>query len=282
MALKKYRPTTPSRRFATVSTFEEITKDTPERSLVESRKRTAGRNSAGRISVRHRGGGHKRKYRVIDFKRNKAGIPAKVAAIEYDPNRSANIALLHYKDGEKRYILAPLGLQVGSHLVSGPQAEPVPGNALPLDKIPLGLFVHNIELDPGRGGRLVRGAGGSAQLMSKEGKFANVKLPSGEIRMININCMATVGRVGNVDHVSITDGKAGRKRWRGIRPTVRGVAMNPVDHPMGGGEGRTSGGGHPVSPWGTLAKGGKTRPKRKPSSKFIVKPRVKRKEKRRK
>lgn len=271
MALKKYKPTTPSRRFATVSTFEEITRTKPEKSLVQPVKSTGGRNSAGRITVRHRGGGHKRKYRVIDFRRDKHGIPAKVASIEYDPNRSANIALLNYRDGEKRYILAPNGIQTGTELNSGPEAEPLPGNALPLEKIPLGLSIHNIEFTPGRGARMVRSAGTAAQLMSREGKLAHIKLPSGEIRMINVKCMATIGQVGNSDHGAVSDGKAGRKRWRGIRPTVRGVAMNPVDHPMGGGEGRSSGGGHPVSPWGKLAKGGKTRSKRKTSSKFIVK-----------
>lgn len=255
----------------TVSTFEEITADKPERSLVEPRKQNAGRNSAGRITVRHRGGGHKRKYRVIDFKRDKAGIPATVATIEYDPNRSANIALLNYADGEKRYILSPAGLKVGMKVLSGPDADPTAGNALPLARIPLGTSVHNIELEPGRGGKLVRTAGVGAQLMSREGRYANVKLPSGEIRMISVNCMATVGQVGNKEHSSVNDGKAGRRRWRGIRPTVRGVAMNPVDHPMGGGEGRSSGGGHPVSPWGQLAKGGKTRSKRSSSDKFIVK-----------
>lgn len=271
MALKKYKPTTPSRRSATVLTFDEITKDKPERSLVESGKRKAGRNSAGRITVRHRGGGHKRQYRVIDFRRDKFGVPAKVAAIEYDPNRSANIALLHYADGEKRYILAPAGLKVGTRLVSGPQAEPMTGNAMRLQRVPLGTLIHNIELEPGRGARLVRTAGAGAQLMAREGRFAHVKLPSGEIRMLSVNCMATVGQVGNAEHSSVSDGKAGRRRWRGIRPTVRGVAMNPVDHPMGGGEGRSSGGGQPVSPWGKLAKGGRTRRKRKPSGRFIVK-----------
>jgi len=271
MALKKYKPTTPSMRFTTVSGFEEITKTKPERSLVRSTKQNAGRNSSGRITVRHRGGGHKRKLRVIDFKRDKVDIPAKVAAIEYDPGRSANIALLHYVDGEKRYILAPSRLQVGVQVVSGEAAEATVGNALPLAKIPLGMFIHNVELEPGRGGKVCRSAGGSAQLMSREGRFAQIKLPSGEIRMINVRCMATDGQVGNAEHGSESMGKAGRKRWRGVRPTVRGVAMNPVDHPMGGGEGRTSGGGHPVSPWGQLAKGGKTRGRRKPSSKFIVK-----------
>jgi len=271
MALKKYRPTTPSRRFMTVSGFEEITKTQPEKSLTRAKKQNAGRNSAGRITVRHRGGGHKQKYRVVDFRRDKVGIPARVAAIEYDPNRSANIALLFYVDGEKRYILAPQGLKVGTMVESGPDAEPSIGNTLPLSKVPLGLFIHNIELYPGRGGKLVRSAGNAAQLMSREGKYANVKLPSGEIRMINVACMASVGRVGNSEHGSVTSGKAGRSRWLGIRPTVRGVAMNPVDHPMGGGEGRTSGGGHPVSPWGQLAKGGKTRARKSSSNKFIVK-----------
>ncbi len=271
MPLKSYKPRSPSRRFMTVSTFEEITQDRPERSLTESKKQNAGRNSAGRITVRHRGGGHKRKYRIIDFRRDKFGIPARVATIEYDPNRSANIALLHYRDGEKRYILAPAGLKVGMDLMSGPDAEPSLANALPLEKIPLGTTVSSIELEPGRGARMVRSAGGSAQLLSREGNFAQLKLPSGEIRMINVKCLATIGPIGNSEHSSITDGKAGRKRWRGIRPTVRGVAMNPVDHPMGGGEGRSSGGGHPVSPWGVLAKGGRTRKKRKTSSKFIVK-----------
>jgi large subunit ribosomal protein L2 len=271
MALKKYKPTTPSMRFTTISAFDEITKDKPERSLVESKKRTAGRNSAGRITVRHRGGGHKRKYRVIDFRREKSGVPANVAAIEYDPNRTANIALLYYLDGEKRYILAPQGLTVGMQVVSGPESEPSIGNALPLDKIPLGTMVHNVELEPGRGAKIVRTAGTGAQLMAKEGKHAQLKLPSGEIRLIHVKCLATIGLVGNGDRSGRSDGKAGRKRWRGIRPTVRGVAMNPVDHPMGGGEGRTSGGGHPVSPWGQLAKGGKTRKKKKSSNKFIVK-----------
>ncbi len=270
MALKTFKPTTPSLRFTQLPAFDEITKSTPERSLTVAQSKKAGRNAAGRITVRHRGGGHRRKFRLIDFKRNKHGIPAKVAAIEYDPNRSARIALLNYKDGEKRYILAPVGLLVGATVMSGPDAEPVVGNALPLGKIPLGLAIHNIELKAGGGAQLVRSAGQSAQLMSREGVFANVKLPSGEIRLINVNCMATVGQVGNVDHDSVSLGKAGRKRWLGIRPTVRGVAMNPVDHPMGGGEGRTSGGGHPVTPWGQLTKGKKTRHGRKSSSKFIV------------
>lgn len=270
MALKSFKPTTPSMRGTQLPAFDEITKSEPERKLTVSQKSQAGRNSAGRVTIRHRGGGHRRKFRVIDFKREKFGMPAKVAAVEYDPNRSARIALLHYKDGEKRYILAPLGLAVGGTVMSGPDAEPIIGNALPLAKIPLGLPIHNIELTVGSGAQLVRSAGQTAQLMAREGAFAHVKLPSGEIRMINVNCMATVGQVGNPDHDSVKLGKAGRKRWLGIRPTVRGVAMNPVDHPMGGGEGRTSGGGHPVSPWGQLTKGMKTRHKRKTSSKFIV------------
>ena len=271
MALKKYKPTSPSMRFTTVSGFDEVTKDKPERQLVRPKKRTSGRGSAGRITVRHRGGGHKRKYRVIDFRREKHGVPARVAAIEYDPNRTANIALLHYLDGEKRYILAPMGLQVGTRVVSGAEAEPSVGNALPLGRIPPGTTVHNIELEPGRGGRIVRTAGAGAQLMSREGGLAHVRLPSGEIRMVDCKCMATIGQVGNAERSGISLGKAGRRRWLGIRPTVRGVAMNPVDHPMGGGEGRSSGGGHPVSPWSKPAKGGKTRRVRKPSDRFIVK-----------
>jgi len=239
--------------------------------LVEAQKHRAGRSASGRISVRHRGGRHKRRYRVVDFRREKEGIPAKVAAIEYDPNRSANLALLHYADGEKRYILAPHGLRVGTSVMGGAEAEPLVGNCLPLSSIPLGMFVHNVEMVPGNGGQIARSAGNSLQLMSREGRFAHLKLPSGEIRMINVNCRATIGQVGNMDHSSISLGKAGRKRWLGIRPTVRGVAMNPVDHPMGGGEGRSSGGGHPVSPWSKLAKGGKTRARRKASDKRIVK-----------
>ncbi len=271
MAVKKRKPTTPSNRFTILSDFSEITTNRPEKSLILPLKSKAGRNSAGRITVRHRGGGHKRAYRKIDFRRNKHGIPAKVASIEYDPNRSANIALLHYADGEKRYILAPGGVEVGMTLYSGPDVEPKVGNALPLGKIPFGLPLHNIELYPNRGGKIVRSAGLGAQMMSREGGYANLKLPSGEIRMINVKCYATIGRVGNHDHMNQVMGKAGRMRWKGRRPTVRGVAMNPVDHPMGGGEGRTSGGGHPVSPWGQLAKGKKTRSRRKASNKFIVK-----------
>jgi len=275
MPLKAHKPYTPSRRHMVLSDFAEITKSTPERSLVKAKKQKAGRNSAGRISVRHRGGGHKRRYRVIDFKRDKFGIPAKVAGIEYDPNRSARIALLHYADGEKRYIIAPQKLEVGTTLMSGPDAEPSLGNCLPLGKIPVGMAVHNIELVTGKGGQLVRSAGTAAQLMSREDEWANVKMPSGEIRMIRTDCYATVGRVGNVEHNNIVMGKAGRKRWLGIRPTVRGVAMNPVDHPMGGGEGRTSGGGHPKSPWGLLAKGKRTRNKHKQTNKYIVERRKK-------
>lgn len=270
MPLKKYRPVTPSRRFTVLSDFAEITKDRPERSLVEKTKRRAGRSSSGRISVRHRGGGHKRLYRVIDFRRDKRDIPARVAAIEYDPNRSARIALLNYADGEKRYIIAPLGLQVNSMIQAGVGVEPVVGNSMPLKQVPLGMAIHNIELCPGRGGKLVRTAGGTAMVTSREGCFATVRLPSGEIRKISVECYATIGQVGNVEHENISSGKAGRSRHLGIRPTVRGVAMNPVDHPMGGGEGRTSGGGHPVSPWGKLTKGKKTRHKRKTTSRFIV------------
>jgi large subunit ribosomal protein L2 len=275
MPLKAHKPYTPSRRHMVLSDFAEITKSSPERSLVKAKKSNAGRNSAGRITVRHRGGGHKRRYRVIDFKRDKFGIPANVAAIEYDPNRSARIALLHYADGEKRYIVAPQNLEVGMKLMSGPDAEPSIGNALPLSVIPVGTSVHNIEMVSGRGGQMVRSAGTSAQLMSREDEFAHIKMPSGEIRLVRTNCLATIGRVGNVEHSSIVMGKAGRKRWLGIRPTVRGVAMNPVDHPMGGGEGRTSGGGHPMSPWGLLAKGKRTRDKHKQTNKYIVERRKK-------
>ena len=275
MPLKTHKPTTPSRRHMILSDFAEITKSSPERSLTKSKKRMAGRNSSGRISVRHRGGGHKRRYRIIDFKRDKFGIPAKVASIEYDPNRSSRLALLNYADGEKRYIIAPAGLKVNSIVMSGPDAEPVTGNALPLSKIPVGMAIHNIELVSGRGGQLVRSAGTSAVLMSKTDEYANVKMPSSEIRLIKINCMASIGRVGNVEHNNIVMGKAGRKRWLGVRPTVRGVAMNPVDHPMGGGEGRTSGGGHPQSPWGLLSKGKRTRNKHKQSNEFIIERRKK-------
>jgi len=271
MPVKNFRPITPSQRFKTVSSFEEITKTRPEKSLLAPVRKKAGRNNLGRITVRRRGGGHKRFYRIIDFKRNKEGIPAKVAAIEYDPNRSARIALLHYADGEKGYILAPQGLKVGDQVMSGEKAEIRIGNVLPLDKIPLGTGVHNIELKPGHGGQLVRGAGASAQLMAKEGEYVQLKLPSGEVRMIRFDCRATIGQVGNLDHVNISLGKAGRSRWLGRRPKVRGVAMNPVDHPMGGGEGKSSGGRHPTTPWGKPTKGYKTRSKRKKSDSYIVK-----------
>ncbi|MCC5845714.1 MAG: 50S ribosomal protein L2 [Verrucomicrobia bacterium] len=271
MALKSRKPTTPSNRFTVLSDFEGLDKVRPERSLTESKKSNAGRNSAGRITVRHRGGGHKRLYRKIDFKRDKSGIPGNVATLEYDPNRSANIALIHYVDGEKRYILAPNGLKKGDTILSGSGSPANVGNSLPLKEIPLATFIHNVELKPGRGGQIVRSAGGAAQLMSRDQEYAQVKLPSGEIRLIHVTCNATVGRVGNSEHESRSLGKAGRKRWMGIRPTVRGVAMNPVDHPMGGGEGRTSGGGHPVSPWGKITRGKKTRKRSKTTNKFIVK-----------
>ncbi len=271
MALKKSRPYTPSRRYTELPAFDEITKDRPERSLLRSKKSQAGRNSVGRITIRHRGGGHKRQFRVIDFKRDKRDIPARVAAIEYDPNRSARLALLNYVDGEKRYILAPDGLQVGQMILSGAKAEPAVGNALPLALIPLGMSIHSIEMQPNRGAQMVRSAGMAAQLMSREGGYAQVRLPSGEIRRVHEQCYATIGQVGNLEHMNVSLGKAGRKRWKGIRPTVRGVAMNPVDHPMGGGEGRTSGGGHPVTPWGQLTKGKKTRARSKASSRMIIK-----------
>ncbi|MCL0049603.1 50S ribosomal protein L2, partial [Peptococcaceae bacterium] len=271
----KFKPTSPGRRFVTVSDFSDITKTEPEKSLVVPLKKNAGRNSSGRITVRHRGGGHKRMYRIIDFKRDKDGVPAKVAAIEYDPNRSARIALLHYLDGEKRYIIAPHGLQVGQMVESGPDADIKVGNALPLANIPVGTIIHNIELYPGHGGQLVRSAGTSAQLMAKEGKYATIRLPSGEMRLVLQTCRATIGQVGNVDHENITIGKAGRNRWLGIRPTVRGSAMNPVDHPHGGGEGKAPIGRHPVTPWGKPALGVRTRRKNKPTDKFIVKRRKK-------
>jgi large subunit ribosomal protein L2 len=251
-------------------TFDEITTSTPEKSLLRGKKSTGGRNTNGRITVRRRGGGHKRRYRIIDFKRDKHGIPAKVASIEYDPNRTSRIALLHYADGEKRYILAPLGLQVGDALNSGPRAEVKIGNALPLTNIPLGTFVHSLELIPGKGAQMARSAGTSAQLVAREGRFAHIKLPSGEVRLIPVDCMATIGQVGNVEHESIVIGKAGRARWLGRRPKVRGVAMNPVDHPLGGGEGKSSGGRHPVTPWGTPTKGYKTRRKNKASDQHII------------
>ncbi|MGE5494892.1 MAG: 50S ribosomal protein L2 [Burkholderiales bacterium] len=271
MAIKKYKPTSPGRRGMTVSTFEEITCTAPEKSLLETVKKTAGRNAQGRITVRHRGGGVKRKYRIIDFKRDKDGIPAKVATIEYDPNRTANIALLNYEDGEKRYIIAPLGLAVGDTVMSGENADIKPGNTLYLKDIPLGTLVHNIELKPGRGGQMVRAAGNAAQLMAKEGAYAQLRLPSGEVRMVLLECRATIGQVGNIDQEIINLGKAGRKRHMGIRPTVRGSVMNPVDHPHGGGEGKSPiGRPGPLTPWGKPALGYKTRKKKNPSSKYIV------------
>lgn len=271
MALKSFKPTSPGLRQMTVSTFEEITTNKPEKSLTTKLNKKSGRNNQGRITVRHRGGGSKRLYRIIDFKRNKDQVPATVASIEYDPNRTANIALLHYVDGEKRYILAPEGLKVGSKVVSGEGADISPGNTLPLSKIPVGTIIHNIEMKPGKGGQIVRSAGGYAQLMAKEGRYAQVRIPSGEVRMILVDCRATVGTIGNGDHSNITIGKAGRKRHMGIKPTVRGVVMNPNDHPHGGGEGRSPiGRKHPVTPWGKPALGHRTRKKNKPSDKFIV------------
>ena len=276
MGIRKYRPYTPSRRHMTSSTFEEITKTSPEKSLIVTLKKNAGRNNQGKITVRHRGGGATIKYRIIDFKRNKDGVPAKVVGIEYDPNRSANIALLAYADGEKRYILAPLGLKVNDTLMNGATAEIRVGNCLEMKDMPVGATIHNIEMKPGKGGQLVRAAGMSAQLMAKEGKFATVKLPSGEMRLLPINCRATIGQVGNIDHELINIGKAGRKRHMGIRPTVRGSVMNPNDHPHGGGEGRSPiGRPNPCTPWGKPALGYKTRKKNKHSNKYIVRPRNK-------
>ena len=274
MGIKKYKPYTPSRRHMTSSTFEEITKTTPEKSLVVTLKKNSGRNNQGKITVRHRGGGYRVKYRIIDFKRDKDGIPATVAAIEYDPNRTANIALLHYADGEKRYILAPLGLKVGDKVMSGENAEVKVGNALRMRDIPIGAMIHNIEMKPNKGGQLVRAAGMAAQLMAKEGKYATVKLPSGEMRLLPIDAKATIGQVGNIDHELINVGKAGRKRHMGIRPTVRGSVMNPNDHPHGGGEGRSPiGRPNPCTPWGKPALGYKTRKKNKHSNKYIIRTR---------
>jgi large subunit ribosomal protein L2 len=269
MPIKTYRPTTPTRRYHTTLTRDEITSEKPLKSLVEPRRRTGGRDSLGRIAVRHKGGGHKRQFRIIDFQRNKHGIPAKVASIEYDPNRSARIALLHYVDGEKRYILQPVGLSVGMTIMSGPEADILVGNALPLKNIPVGTTIHNIELRPGKGAQMARSAGAQAQLVSKEEGLALLKLPSGEIRRTSVECMATIGQVGNVDHENVTIGKAGRSRWLGKRPAVRGVAMNPVDHPHGGGEGKTSGGRHPVTPWGQPTRGYKTRHNKRTDA-FII------------
>jgi large subunit ribosomal protein L2 len=269
MPLRKYRPLTPTQRFRTVATFDEVTRAKPEKGLTEHLPRSGGRDNSGHTSAWLRGGGHRKLYRVIDFKRDKQGIPARVAHIEYDPNRSARIALLHYVDGEKRYIVAPAAVKVGDMLLSGPEAEVRPGNALPLGSVPLGTFIYGVELVPGKGAQLARSAGTYCQLMAKEGEYAQLRLPSGEMRKVRVNCMCTIGQVGNEDHQNIVIGKAGKTRWMGRRPSVRGVAMNPVDHPMGGGEGKSSGGRHPCSPWGLLAKGKKTR-KRKLSDKLIV------------
>jgi large subunit ribosomal protein L2 len=272
MGVKEYKPTSAGRRFMSGLTFDEITKKGPEKSLLTTVKKTGGRNHSGKITTRHIGGGHKKRYRIVDFKRNKLEIPGKVHSVEYDPYRSANIALIHYADGEKRYILAPLGLKVGDMIVSSlkPDTEIKEGNALPLKFIPLGTFVHNVEMKPGKGGQLARSAGSYAQLVAKEGEYGHVRLPSGGVRLVNLVCTATIGQVGNIDHENITVGKAGKPRWKGVRPTVRGTAMNPVDHPLGGGEGRSKGGRHPCSPWGQLSKGLKTR-KNKRTDKFIIK-----------
>src|SRR6188472_1508497 len=271
MALRKRKPTSPGRRFQTVSDFSDITKSTPEKALLAPKSGTGGRNSYGRKTARHRGGGHKQQYRVIDFKRTKDGVPAKVAAVEYDPNRNCRILLLHHVDGEKRYILAPRNVKVGDRLQSGHGADIRPGNALPMRYIPVGTTVHNVEIKPGGGGKMARSAGSSVQLVAKEGEFATLRLPSTEMRRVPIDCRATIGEVGNAEAELVKIGKAGRNRWKGVRPQTRGVAMNPVDHPHGGGEGKTSGGRHPVSPWGKPE--GRTRDKTKPSQKLIVRPR---------
>jgi len=281
MPIRRYKPTSAGRRFMTVSTFEEVTKKEPEKSLTSPLKKTGGRNVYGRITTRHQGGGHKRRYRVVDFKRVKDAVPAKVAAIEYDPNRSARIALLHYADGAKAYILAPARLQVGATVESGPGADIKPGNALPLENIPTGTLVHNVELRAGQGGKMARSAGSSVQLVAKESGYATLRLPSGEMRRVPLACRATVGQVGNVDHENVSGGKAGRSRWLGKRPSVRGSAMNPVDHPHGGGEGKSKGGRHPVTPWGVPTLGKRTRAKHKESDKMIVRGRRRGKEKRR-
>ena len=272
MGVKEYKPTSAGRRFMSGLTFDEISKDKPEKSLLKPIKKTGGRNHSGKITTRHIGGGHKRRFRMIDFKRDKYEILGKVAGVEYDPNRSANIALIHYIDGEKRYILAPLGVKAGDTIIASlkPDTEIKEGNALPLKYIPLGTFVHNIEMKPGKGGQLARSAGSYAQIVAKEGDYGHIRLPSGGVRLVNLTCTATIGQVGNIDHENITVGKAGKPRWLGVRPTVRGTAMNPVDHPLGGGEGRSKGGRHPCSPWGQLAKGKKTR-KNKRTDKFIIK-----------
>ena len=271
MAIKKFKPTSEGRRFMTISDFAEITSTQPEKSLVVALSKKGGRNNRGRITVRRRGGGHKRRYRLIDFKRDKAEVPGTVATIEYDPNRSANIALIKYADGEKRYILHPHGLQVGDTVVASDEADIKPGNAMRLSAVPLGTWVHNIELQIGHGGQMCRSAGTYAQLMAKDGGYALLRLPSGELRQVHLECKASIGQVGNLQHENLTIGKAGRSRWLGRRPKVRGAAMNPIDHPHGGGEGRTTGGRHPVTPWGKPTKGYKTRSKKKPSNKFIVK-----------
>jgi large subunit ribosomal protein L2 len=280
MAIRRYKPTSPGRRFMSVSSFEEVTKSKPEKSLTEKLTKKGGRNNSGRITTRHQGGGHKRRYRVIDFKRTKDGVPATVAAIEYDPNRSARIALLHYADGAKSYILAPARLRVGAKVESGPGADIRPGNALPLANIPTGTLVHNVELKPGRGGQLARSAGSGVQLVAKDEGYGVLRLPSGEMRRVPISCRATIGQVGNVDHENVTVGKAGRSRWQGKRPAVRGSAMNPVDHPHGGGEGKSKGGRHPVTPWGVPTLGKRTRRKHKESDRLIVRGRRRGKEKR--
>jgi len=277
MGIRKYKPTSPGRRAGSVLDFAEITHVGPEKSLLRPIKKTGGRNNTGRITSRRRGGGHKRRYRLIDFKRNKDGVPGTVKTVEYDPNRSANIALVFYADGEKRYILAPLGLTVGQQIMSGPDSEPLTGNAMPLANIPLGMTIHNIELSAGRGGQICRSAGSSAQLTAREGEYAVVEMPSGEVRRIHVRCRATIGRVGNTDYQNVKLGKAGRRRHLGRRPKVRGTAMNPIDHPMGGGEGRTAGGRHPCSPTGVLSKGGRTRRSKNPTNKFILRRRKKRK-----
>jgi large subunit ribosomal protein L2 len=270
MGVKKYKPTSPGVRFRSNDDFADVTTTTPEKSLLAPLNKKGGRNNNGRITVRHQGGGHKKKYRIIDFKRNKEGIPATVKTIEYDPNRSARIALIAYADGEKAYIIAPIGIKVGDTILSGAGADIKPGNSMALKDMPVGTVIHNIELRPGKGGQLARSAGTYSQLLSKEGEYCHVRLPSGEIRLIKAECKATVGQISNPTHENIKVGKAGRSRWKGIRPTVRGVAMNPIDHPHGGGEGRTSGGRHPVSPWGMPTKGYKTRKKNKPSNKYII------------
>jgi large subunit ribosomal protein L2 len=280
MPVRKFKPTSPGRRFMSVSSFEEITKSTPEKSLTEKLTKKGGRNNYGRITTRHQGGGHKRRYRIIDFKRTKDGVPAKVAAIEYDPNRSARIALLHYADGAKSYILAPARLRVGAVVESGPAADIKPGNALPLENIPTGTLVHNVELKPGQGGKMARSAGSGVQLVAKDGGYAVLRLPSGELRRVLLACRATVGQVGNLEHENETGGKAGRSRWKGKRPAVRGSAMNPVDHPHGGGEGKSKGGRHPVTPWGVPTLGKRTRHKHKESNRLIVRSRRRGKEKR--